>query len=73
MEGGMQPERKKNRRSQQRERLLFASMRAEDDAVVYLHKFDPAVALATACSSGANIGDHMGSGTRENAATTRSA
>jgi hypothetical protein len=25
-------------------------MRAEDDAVAYLHKFDPAVALATACS-----------------------
>ena len=25
-------------------------MRAEDEAVAYLHKFDPAVALATACS-----------------------
>jgi hypothetical protein len=25
-------------------------MRAEDAAVAYLHKFDPAVALATACS-----------------------
>ena len=46
----MQPERKKNRRSQQRERLLYASMRAEDDAVEYLHKLDPAVAFATACS-----------------------
>ena len=25
-------------------------MRAEDEAVAYLHKFDPAVALATACN-----------------------
>ena len=36
--------------SQARERLLLAAMRAEDAAVAYLHKFDPAVALATACS-----------------------
>ena len=35
---------------QAREKLLLAAMRAEDDAVVYLHKFDPAVALETACS-----------------------
>ena len=34
----------------QREKLLLAAMRAEDDAVAYLHKFDPAVAFATACS-----------------------
>jgi hypothetical protein len=27
-----------------------ASLRAEDEAVAYLHKFDPAVAFATACS-----------------------
>jgi hypothetical protein len=26
-------------------------MRAEDGAVAYLHEFDPAVALATACSA----------------------
>jgi hypothetical protein len=45
-----QLERKKSRRAQQRERLWHASMRAEDDAVKYLHKLDPAVALATACS-----------------------
>jgi hypothetical protein len=50
MEDGMQAQRNKNRRSQQRERLLYASMRAEDDAVEYLHKLDPAVAFATACS-----------------------
>src|SRR5262249_49511076 len=31
--------------SQARERLLLAAMRAEDGAVAYLHKFDPAVAL----------------------------
>ena len=36
--------------SKARERLLLAAMRAEDAAVAYLHKFDPAVALATACS-----------------------
>jgi hypothetical protein len=42
--------RRKNRQSQQRERLWHASLRAEDEAVAYLHKFDPAVALATACS-----------------------
>jgi hypothetical protein len=36
--------------SQARERLLLGAMRAEDDAAAYLHKFDPAVALATACS-----------------------
>jgi hypothetical protein len=42
--------RRKSRQSQARERLLLAAMRAEDDAVEYLHKLDPAVALATACS-----------------------
>ena len=41
--------RRKSRQSQARERLLLAAMRAEDDAVEYLHKFDPAVAFATAC------------------------
>ena len=44
-----QPE-KRSRRSQQRERLLYAAIHAEDEAVEYLHKFDPAVALATARS-----------------------
>jgi hypothetical protein len=47
---GAQPERKKSRRAQAREKLLLAAMRAEDDAVAYLHTFDPAVAFATACS-----------------------
>jgi hypothetical protein len=42
--------RRKSRQSQAREKLLLAAMRAEDEAVAYLHKFDPAVALATACS-----------------------
>ena len=46
----MQAERKKTCRSQQRERLWHASLRAEDAAVAYLHEFDPAVAFATACS-----------------------
>jgi hypothetical protein len=46
----MKVESKKTRRSQQRERLRHASLRAEDAAVAYLHEFDPAVALATACS-----------------------
>jgi hypothetical protein len=41
---------KRRTQSEQRERLWHASLRAEDDAVAYLHKFDPAVALATACS-----------------------
>ena len=50
MEDGMQAERKKTCRSQQRERLWHASLRAEDAAVAYLHEFDPAVAFATACS-----------------------
>jgi hypothetical protein len=40
----------RSRQSQQRERLWCASLRAEDEAVAYLHKFDPAVAFATACS-----------------------
>jgi hypothetical protein len=40
----------RSRQSQAREKLLSAAMRAEDDAVAYLHKFDPAVAFATACS-----------------------
>jgi hypothetical protein len=46
---GAQPE-KRSRRSQQREKLLYAAIHAEDEAVEYLHKFDPAVASATACS-----------------------
>ena len=46
----MKAERKKTRRSHQRERLLYAAIHAEDEAVEYLHKLDPAVALATACS-----------------------
>jgi hypothetical protein len=46
----MKAERRKSRQAQTRERLWHASLRAEDDAVAYLHKFDPAVALATACS-----------------------
>ena len=46
----MQAERKKTCRSQRRERLWHASLRAEDAAVAYLHEFDPAVAFATACS-----------------------
>ena len=50
MEQDMKAERKKSRRSQQRERLWCASLRAEDEAVAFLHKFDPAVAFATACS-----------------------
>ena len=41
---------RKSCQSQAGEKLLLAAMRAEDDAVAYLHKFDPAVALATACS-----------------------
>ena len=53
---GAQPERKKSRRSQQRERLWHASLRAEDAAVAYLHKFDPAVAFATACSVERTLG-----------------
>jgi hypothetical protein len=40
----------RNRQSQERERLWHASLRAEDQAVAYLHMFEPAVALATACS-----------------------
>jgi hypothetical protein len=46
----MKAEPKKTHQSQQRERLWHASLRAEDAAVAYLHEFDPAVALATACS-----------------------
>ena len=46
----MKVERRKSRQSQARERLLHASLRAEDAAVAYLHEFDPAVAFATACS-----------------------
>jgi hypothetical protein len=41
---------RKSFQSQAREKLLRAAMRAEDAAVAYLHKLDPAVALATACS-----------------------
>jgi hypothetical protein len=40
----------RSRQSQVREKLLSAAMRAEDDAVEFLHKLDPAVALATASS-----------------------
>jgi hypothetical protein len=47
---GAQPERKKSRRAQAREKLLLGAMSAEDEAVAHLHKFDPAVAFATACS-----------------------
>ena len=46
----MKAEPKKTHQSQKRERLWHASLRAEDDAVAYLHEFDPAVAFATACS-----------------------
>ena len=46
----MKAERTKTCRSQRRERLWHASLRAEDAAVAYLHEFDPAVAFATACS-----------------------
>ena len=46
----MKAERKKSRRSEQRERLWHASLRAEDDSVAHLHQFDPAVAFATACA-----------------------
>ena len=45
----MKVENEKSRRSEQRERLWHASLRAEDAAVAYLHEFDPAVAFATAC------------------------
>ena len=41
---------RKSHQSQAREKLLLAAMRAEDDAVEFLHKLDPAVAFATACS-----------------------
>jgi hypothetical protein len=50
MEQEMKAGRKKTYQSQPRERLWHASLRAEDDAVEYLHKLDPAVAFATACS-----------------------
>ena len=52
----MKAERKKTCRSQQRERLWHASLRAEDAAVAYLHEFDPAVAFATACSVERTLG-----------------
>ena len=39
----MKAERKKTHQSKQRERLWHASLHAEDEAVAYLHKFDPAV------------------------------
>ena len=52
----MKAERKKTRRSQQRERLWHASLCAEDTAVAYLHDFDPAVAFATACSVERTLG-----------------
>src|SRR5262249_19377402 len=48
--GGHAMKNRKSCQSQAREKLLLAAMRAEDNAVAYLHKFDPAVALATACS-----------------------
>jgi hypothetical protein len=40
----------RSRQSKAREKLLLGAMRAEDEAIAYLHMFDPAVALATACS-----------------------
>jgi hypothetical protein len=46
----MKAEHKKTNRSQERERLWGASLHAEDQAISYLRKFDPAVAFATACS-----------------------
>ena len=52
----MKAEPKKAHQSQQRERLWHASLRAEDAAVAYLHKFDPAVAFATACSVERTLG-----------------
>ena len=42
--------RRKSRQSQAQEKLLYAAMRAEDEAVACVHELDPAVALATACS-----------------------
>jgi hypothetical protein len=48
--GGHAMTRRTSCESQARERLLLAAMRAEDGAVAYLHKLDPTVALATACS-----------------------
>jgi len=45
---GARPE-VRRRRSKQEE-LLYAAMRAEDEAVACVHELDPAVALATACS-----------------------
>jgi hypothetical protein len=50
LEAWIYMKRRKSCQSQARERLLLGTMRAEDAAVAYLHKFDPAVALATACS-----------------------
>src|SRR4029077_21236046 len=47
----MKAEPKKTHQSQQRERLWLASLRAEGDAVAYLHGFDPAAAFATACGA----------------------
>src|SRR6516165_1456839 len=41
---------KKTRQSQERGRLWSASLHAEDQAVEYLFKFDPATAFASACS-----------------------
>ena len=38
------------RRRSKQEELLYAAMRAEDEAVACVHELDPAVALATACS-----------------------
>src|SRR4029077_13966691 len=52
----MKAEPKKAHQSQQRERLWHASLRAEDAAVAYLHKLDPAVAFATACSVERTLG-----------------
>jgi hypothetical protein len=52
----MKVESEKTRRSQQRERLWRASLRAEDAAIAYLHDFDPAVAFATACSVERTLG-----------------
>jgi hypothetical protein len=53
---GAQPKRRKSRQAQAREKLLLAAMRAEDEAVAFLHRFDPAVAFATACSVEQTLG-----------------
>ena len=53
---GQRSKPRKSRQAQAREKLLLAAMRAEDDAVAYLHEFDPAVAFATACGVERTLG-----------------